>query len=346
MTDELKRSASALGGSLAGDGRVRLREWDRQFGYMGLCSCGRACFRDEAVSVDNLASLTVPANPERAISGRFRALRAFQTCGSAVGHGFAITPQPVLPLASDDMAPTMFLDAVLRSTGNPLERWCPERRLPSCSPHSNYNNLVTLLRHGKLKEFYEALAEEGSSCSAANAYGHTLLHCAARMGNVEVARTLIEGGADPSLADESGKTALHDACWAVEFNSAMLELLGDRNPRVFCAIDRFGATPLGYCHPGTHAECRRFIAAVQPRWWAAACPQRVICESCYISGCTVEVIGAGASTESDSGSDDDDAQDDADNDADCAELAAILLRVSSYACTVPEGAPKAKKQRR
>ena len=198
---------------------------------------------------------------------------------SAGAGGVAPLPQQQLSALAislglhDGMAPVAFLDAILCGTGHSSERWRAER-VPACSldPNKmaemgNYGALVTALRRGRLKEFHQLLAAEGSSCSAANSCGHTLLHCAARMGNVEVARTLIEGGADPSLADESGKTALHDACWAVEFSCAMLLLLGGRNPRLFCAIDRFGATPLDYCHPGMHMDSCRFVAAVQSRWW-------------------------------------------------------------------------------
>lgn len=184
-------------------------------------------------------------------------------------------PQPLREAGlHDGMPPVQFLDALLHATGHPVARW-RGARVPTCSPGpntmgecSNYGKLVTALRQGRRAEFYALLAAPGSSCTAANSCGHTLLHCAARMGDVEVARFLVEGGADPALTDESGKTALHDACWSVELNPAMLILLADGDPRLFCATDRFNATPLEYCHPGMHKEMCHFVTSMQPHWWA------------------------------------------------------------------------------
>lgn len=49
--------------------------------------------------------------------------------------------------------------------------------------------------------------------SITNAQGHTLLHFAAMLGFVQLARTLIDLGCNPNVMDNNGYTALHYAAW-------------------------------------------------------------------------------------------------------------------------------------
>ncbi len=80
---------------------------------------------------------------------------------------------------------------------------------------------------------------------------------AASWGQPDAIRALVEGGADTSLQDEGGDTALHEAARADEVLSllALLELGADKDPR-----NKLGATPLHLAsHLSNGAACKALI---------------------------------------------------------------------------------------
>ncbi len=72
-------------------------------------------------------------------------------------------------------------------------------------------------------------------------YGRTPLHEAAYTGNIEMAKLLIEHGAEINIADKDGKTPLHEAAGRgkLEVAKLLIEHGADVN-----ATDRLSATPL------------------------------------------------------------------------------------------------------
>lgn len=75
-------------------------------------------------------------------------------------------------------------------------------------------------------------------------YERELLHDAARSGNVEECRRLLDGGHQPSAFDELGKTPLHHAAEAQHLE--VMKLLLDSGANVNAHDERvIGNTPLG-----------------------------------------------------------------------------------------------------
>ena len=72
---------------------------------------------------------------------------------------------------------------------------------------------------------------------------HPMLHKAAAGGHYQIVRTLIESGASVDALDESGKTALYDACR--HGRKLVVELLLDSGAHVNVAVEKFG-TPLRF----------------------------------------------------------------------------------------------------
>lgn len=56
------------------------------------------------------------------------------------------------------------------------------------------------------------LLQHNASVNAVDKYDHSALHCAAENGNLVIAQSLIQNGADMSLEDTQGYTALAFAC--------------------------------------------------------------------------------------------------------------------------------------
>jgi ankyrin repeat protein len=71
----------------------------------------------------------------------------------------------------------------------------------------------------------------------------TLLHYAAGGGRIEVARLLLDKGAEVNLADGSGRTALHHACANQEMEAAGFLLANGAKPSL-ATRDAWGNTPL------------------------------------------------------------------------------------------------------
>jgi hypothetical protein len=95
----------------------------------------------------------------------------------------------------------------------------------------------------KLREFHQS----GRPLKCSNAFGESLLHMACRRGFVDVATFLIkEAGVTVRVRDDFGRTPMHDACWTVEPNFELLELVMTACPDLLFMSDRRGNTPLEY----------------------------------------------------------------------------------------------------
>lgn len=91
-----------------------------------------------------------------------------------------------------------------------------------------FNSAVCLmLEKGKGKEFNQKLEETPSLLGAKSEFGMTLLHLAARNGDVESIKSLIKNAADPSYAGgpDGKQTALHYAAENSYFFAIYLTLL-------------------------------------------------------------------------------------------------------------------------
>ena len=95
-------------------------------------------------------------------------------------------------------------------------------------------------RFGDL-EVARQLVEQGADVSAADKYGTTPLHLACKEGHQEVARLLIEQGADVSAVDKDGTTPLHIASrnGHQEVARPLIEQGADVS-----AADKYGTTPV------------------------------------------------------------------------------------------------------
>jgi len=94
-----------------------------------------------------------------------------------------------------------------------VQRLLSAMRWRAWSPHCGLGRTPLLIacQEGHL-EVARLLIDRGADKEKATNNGNTPLHLACYDGNLEVARLMLDCGADKDAADEDGFTPLHDAC--------------------------------------------------------------------------------------------------------------------------------------
>lgn len=95
---------------------------------------------------------------------------------------------------------------------------------------------------------------------ACNRFGESIVHAAARRGNLEVLQFL-KGMCDVSLhvACQQGRTPLHDACWTGTPDFSTIRFLMEDFPDSLYLKDTRGFTPLDFIPKEAHEEWNEFL---------------------------------------------------------------------------------------
>ena len=96
-------------------------------------------------------------------------------------------------------------------------------------------------------EGLRGLLAEGHPLKCSNKHGESILHLACRKAFVEVADFLINEAQVPLwVMDDFGRNPCHDACWTVEPNFQLMDLIIEKCPDLLLISDARGHTPLAY----------------------------------------------------------------------------------------------------
>ena len=103
-------------------------------------------------------------------------------------------------------------------------------------------------RDGNLDKI-KNMIEYGGTKNPADKYGRTLMHVAAKKGHFEIVKLMLQYVEDKNPADKNGETPLHLAAQNEHFETVklMLQYVEDKNP-----ADKYGLTPL---HLVVHSKC-------------------------------------------------------------------------------------------
>lgn len=94
-----------------------------------------------------------------------------------------------------------------------------------------------------LRQFHKS----GKPLKCSNRFGESLLHLACRKGFADVVDMLInEAGVTLRVKDDFGRNPAHDACWTVEPNFQLMDLIVGSCPDLLLVKDVRGHTPLDY----------------------------------------------------------------------------------------------------
>jgi len=138
---------------------------------------------------------------------------------------------------------------------------------PSALQLASYDvYLIGIIRRDDEKTFDEVMSC-GLSSNPCNKYGTSLAHMVCRRGNNQMLRTLVRNGCCLSIADDYGRTPLHDACWAADPAFETVLTILESDVRQFHMIDSRGHVPLNYVREEHWSEWNQFLDANKDKLW-------------------------------------------------------------------------------
>lgn len=97
-------------------------------------------------------------------------------------------------------------------------------------------------------EYLRAARDNGKSLQCCNVFGESICHLACRRSSVDLVSYLVtEGKVSLNVRDDYGRTPLHDACWKMDPNFELVDLILDLEPELLLIADKRGHSPLDYC---------------------------------------------------------------------------------------------------
>lgn len=148
------------------------------------------------------------------------------------------------------LSPQGFLDSIVSKRGYSTRRfktletgyYSKPTKLQRASYHLH---MVQLVGNNNVKEV-RAILQCGISPNPCSIYGESLVHSICRQGNYGMLEVFLEAGCSFQIADDCGRTPLHDACWATRPSFEIVKTILQHDPRLLYMTDCRGATPLSY----------------------------------------------------------------------------------------------------
>ena len=131
---------------------------------------------------------------------------------------------------------------------------------------SYHVHLIDLVRDNDVTRLDE-LISCGISANPCNNYGESLVHMLCRRGDHPLLEVLLRHGCSLAVADDYGRTPLHDACWAAQPAFSVVELIAQTDIRLFHMIDARGAVPLSYVRKEHAAAWVDFLDSKKDEYW-------------------------------------------------------------------------------
>ena len=126
--------------------------------------------------------------------------------------------------------------------------------------------MVDMVRDGNTGAVQEVL-KLGLSPNACNVHGESIVHNVCRRADLLMFDVLLQAGCDIQISDDSGRTPLHDACWAAEPNFALIEKLLERDKQMLYMMDGRGHLPLSYTRKHHWSEWLQFLQSKKDDYW-------------------------------------------------------------------------------
>ena len=115
-------------------------------------------------------------------------------------------------------------------------------------------NLIAAVRANDIATMRNDYLRQNKTLDCCNRFGESILHTACRRGATDMVRFLVEeAGVNVRVRDDYGRTALHDAFWTREPETALVTILLRACPDLLYLTDKRGFTPLAYVRKNHHA---------------------------------------------------------------------------------------------
>jgi hypothetical protein len=108
------------------------------------------------------------------------------------------------------------------------------------------SDVLTATREGDL-DALRAFHIAGRPLNCSNRFGESLMHLACRRSHLKVVHFLVhEVGVPLTIADDMGRSPLHDAFWTPKPNFELIDLIVTECPDLLYVSDKRGHLPLSY----------------------------------------------------------------------------------------------------
>lgn len=173
--------------------------------------------------------------------------------------------------SSSNESPQLFLMAILESRGYSMEEFMTletaYHNTPTPLQEASYGgHIIDVVRRGGEEELRE-LMSTGLSPNACNLHGESLIHMACRRGESGCLNVLVEYGATLEIADDNGRTPLHEACWCPEPNFDVVEIIMRQDIRMFNMLDARKQSPLTYVRKDVWKPWKKFLLNKCDAYW-------------------------------------------------------------------------------
>ncbi|CAM9731500.1 unnamed protein product, partial [Heterosigma akashiwo] len=126
--------------------------------------------------------------------------------------------------------------------------------------------LVEAVRSGNIEKLQD-LKSRGSSMSACNKFGESVLHMAARKGEMKIFAFLMNSVDNIYITDDQGRTILHDACWSATPNFDVVTMILQHDETLLRATDVRGSTPLAYIKRDNWQQWYEYLDRMKETFW-------------------------------------------------------------------------------
>jgi hypothetical protein len=172
---------------------------------------------------------------------------------------------------SNEMTPQRHLDELLKERGYEKERYdCLKTgyyNSPTKLQIASYHvHLVSLVKQNNI-EAIDHILGCGLSPNPCNEFGSSLLQTACRRGNVELLAIMLRHGCSLQVADEFGRTPLHDALYAKQPAFALVKRILQVDPHLINLADSRGHLAFDYVRKEHCDEWIAFLDEVVDEIW-------------------------------------------------------------------------------
>jgi hypothetical protein len=169
------------------------------------------------------------------------------------------------------------MDAMIRFQGYSTTRFeslsSAYYNKPSPLQLASYNvHLIEVIR-ALDHETLTAAMEVGLSPNPCNAYAESIAHMVSRRGNAKGLSILMEHGCNLQIADDYGRTPLHDCCWAADTAFEVADIILAVDPRLFYIQDKRGALPLSYVRKEHWSDWIEYLESKKDVFWPKRKPE-------------------------------------------------------------------------
>lgn len=174
---------------------------------------------------------------------------------------------------ASEESPQIYLCAILESRGYSLDEFMAldtgYHNTPTALQEASYGgHIIDVVRRGDPEEL-KRMVSSGLSPNGCNQHGESLVHMACRRGESECLNVLMECGATLQIADDYGRTPLHDACWSTEPNFEIVETILKEDIRLFNVLDGRNQAPLTYVRRDLWKPWKKFLLSQIDKHWPA-----------------------------------------------------------------------------